>query len=67
MYYVIKANLDAKEAFRKGEVSLFNDLIEAKNFADSLKADTGWGYSVVKIEWVWGTKALADLKKEGAI
>jgi hypothetical protein len=67
MYYVIPHDISLMQAFTKGQFSTFNDLESAKQFADTLKNDTGLHRSVVKVEWVTGTQTLADLKRYPSI
>lgn len=61
MFYVVRRG----EGLDKYHAS-FHSETPARNYAENLKASLGHNYDVVKVETVWTTQTLADLKAEGA-
>lgn len=49
------------------EAKPFASIGEAKDEAQKLHDKYGNHWQVIQVEWVWGTRTLADLRKEGHI
>ena len=69
MFYVIPSAVSITECGHghHPEPKLFESLEAAKAEADKLHTRYENHWNVVKVEWVWGTRTLADLRIEGAL